>query len=190
MVFSPTCKFSFPTISTVAPSILGVACISMFAKSLSKFKLYSNVSGSNAGSKLKSVIFKSLRDTFVVVGVSVVTGVSSVAAPSFLIVNVYVFLVPSSAVTTILQALFPAFKSVFPLTETFAFESSALAVTVTLVTSAPTSIEYDVVLLLNLGLNPDGSVVSDARLLLLDFVGVGAGVVILTLAVPVALDDA
>ena len=108
-MFSPSCKSSFPTISIVAVSSLGAASISSFVTSLTLISyLYTSVLKVLAISV--SLIFKDFRP--------------NATFSDFVIVISYIFVVPSSALTDIVNLFSPSFKSLFPCIETIAFSSS------------------------------------------------------------------
>lgn len=143
-MFSPCCKFSFPNISTVPVSLVGLASISNVDKSSVNPAVYSYVVVLNFGFIFSPAIVKLLKPNsskFVcsVVGevaCSVVGSVVSVesagissSAVFLVIFNVYVcFVFPSSATTTTSTLFAPYFNSTFPVPDCiFAFESTKFA---------------------------------------------------------------
>ena len=67
------------------------------------------------------------------------SGFSSSTSPCLVTFIVYVFLVPSSAVTTTLKAFAPIFNVFLPVPDILAFACCAVAYTSTSVTSSGTS---------------------------------------------------
>ena len=107
-------KFSFPDISIIAPSSFAIASISSFSKSL-KLTSYSNLSGEKPF-RSTSFIFKDCS-------------ANDVVSFSFVSIILYVFFVPSSAVTSAVIIFSPTTIFVFPSTFTVDFVSSASAIT-------------------------------------------------------------